>query len=367
MPSARGAGARLSAAQPSDEARAARGGEGVRRAAARAGEEGLLEHGQDPPRPDPLLGVPPLHPLVRLEGHGPRGSRFVDVVLVLDILLQEPLDDVLERNDPGHVYVRRNRGVALPGLLDVLGPVGDQRQVAPAVLELVEQVQHGDARGYDHQRLEAQGLHASALAALVLRGHHDQLLHQDEAAQVVLVHRVHGHAGVAAGEDLLQQPLRQALGPLQHPGLAEGHHRLVRRHVREEHDAVHDLELVALLHGERPRHDVVPVESDEVVGVPAFASVQLDGAPLVPPLQRGTRLHVVGDVALELRGLPRESHDGHVAEVVLRVRRDDAEALVVVALEVHRPRLVAVQPGMDAHDGAQLRKVVAPLVVLAQE
>mmetsp|Transcript_2808 Transcript_2808/g.8699 ORF Transcript_2808/g.8699 Transcript_2808/m.8699 type:complete len:265 (+) Transcript_2808:226-1020(+) len=255
-------------------------------------------------------------------------------MLVLDVLLQELLDDVLERDNPGHVHVRRDHAVALPGLCDILWRAGDQREVAPALLELVQQVQHGNTRRDDHQGVEAQGLHASALAALVLRGHHDELLHQDKAPQVVLVHRVHGNPGVAAVEDLLQQRLRQALAPLQHPGVLERHHRVLRRHVGEEHHAVHDLQLVPLLNGEVPGLEIPGEKLDHVLRVSAFSFVELEGVIAVAALERGAGLHVVdGAITPEPVGLPDECDDGVVIEIVLRLRCDDAQPLIIVAFE----------------------------------
>mmetsp|Transcript_66984 Transcript_66984/g.155465 ORF Transcript_66984/g.155465 Transcript_66984/m.155465 type:complete len:268 (+) Transcript_66984:113-916(+) len=251
----------------------------------------------------------------RRQRHAPLGC----VVLVFDVLLQELLDHVFKSDDASHVYVWRYGGTTLPSLGDLQRQVGHQRKMTPVLLELVEQVQHWDVRRDNHQRIKTKGLDRARRVFVICWGDDNELLHQHETPDIVLVAGVDGYPGEATVVDLLQQCLGQELTLLQHPGLSQRHHGVLRSHVREIHDTVHDLELVTLLKMEAARSQLPFLVDDEVIGAPAFAAVQLESEGAVPALQWRTGLHVVALPWAKLGRLSSERHDAVFQEMVLRL------------------------------------------------
>mmetsp|Transcript_88624 Transcript_88624/g.275764 ORF Transcript_88624/g.275764 Transcript_88624/m.275764 type:complete len:362 (-) Transcript_88624:2-1087(-) len=106
----------------------------------------------------------------------------------------------------------------------------------------------------------------------------------------------------------------------------------------------------------------------------AFVLVELQGVVRTPAPGGLAGLHKVdGAIRRQLRGHrrvrlgPYEGHDGVLCEVVRGLSGDDTHPLVVVAPEGYRLRFASVQLRMDAHDGPELRKVVATFVVLTEQ
>mmetsp|Transcript_85701 Transcript_85701/g.247493 ORF Transcript_85701/g.247493 Transcript_85701/m.247493 type:complete len:323 (-) Transcript_85701:408-1376(-) len=267
--------------------------------------------------------------------------------------------------------VRRDGRVGLPRLPHKVGPAGDQCNVAPVRLELVQQLEHRNVRRHKNQRLDIDIADAPAF----LRRHHDELLRVDKAPNVVLVFMEDGQPGMAHLEDSVQKVARERVAGLQHHGLRQGPEAFLGAHVRQLHDPMHNLDLVALLDQKCARSEVPGRESDEVIRVPLLARVEPEGARRITADERlAWRSVVESRPDLKLRGLrgiagriSKRDH-GLFCEVVRRCGGNDAELLVVVAFEDgHVRETLRAEVGVDTDDGAKLREVVAALVVLAQQ